>query len=143
MKKVFYGFLILLWMAVIFYFSNQTATSSTETTINLIKKFSLLSGLENITDMIIILFMPIRKLAHLLIYFILAILICNFLKEFPLKYKELFIICLFSCVIYALSDEVHQTFVSGRSGNVLDVFIDSIGSIIGLFLYTKIKKLYQ
>lgn len=37
----------------------------------------------------------------------------------------------FFTLIYAASDEWHQTFVFGRSGTVMDVFIDSVGSLLG------------
>ena len=46
-------------------------------------------------------------------------------------------------VLYASTDEIHQLFVPGRSGMVRDVFIDSIGGIIGVgitFIYENIKK---
>lgn len=38
--------------------------------------------------------------------------------------------------LYAVSDEVHQTFVPTRTGTVRDVFIDSIGILL-CFQYTK------
>jgi VanZ family protein len=34
--------------------------------------------------------------------------------------------------LYAASDEIHQAFVPGRSGQVSDVIVDSIGGAIGL-----------
>jgi VanZ family protein len=37
-------------------------------------------------------------------------------------------------VLYALSDEVHQTFVPGRSGNLPDLLIDAAGAGLGLWL---------
>ena len=39
------------------------------------------------------------------------------------------------CVLYAISDEVHQLFVPGRSGQFKDVFLDSGGAIVGAALY--------
>ena len=44
-------------------------------------------------------------------------------------------------ISYAISDEIHQLFVSGRAGQVQDVIIDSIGVILGiciLMLFIKI-----
>ena len=38
------------------------------------------------------------------------------------------------CVLYAISDEIHQLFVPGRAGQVRDVLIDSSGSFLGIFL---------
>lgn len=34
------------------------------------------------------------------------------------------------CVVFAASDEWHQTFVPGRDGNVRDVFIDTGGALL-------------
>ena len=38
------------------------------------------------------------------------------------------------CFLYACSDELHQRFVSGRSGEFRDVLIDSSGSLTGILL---------
>ena len=37
-------------------------------------------------------------------------------------------------VIYAFSDEFHQTFVPGRDGNIVDVLIDSSGALVGILV---------
>ena len=37
-------------------------------------------------------------------------------------------------MLYAVSDEYHQTFVPGRSGNLVDVLIDAAGAALGLWL---------
>jgi len=38
------------------------------------------------------------------------------------------------CVLYAISDEIHQLFVLGRSGEVGDVLSDGRGSLLGIFI---------
>ena len=43
--------------------------------------------------------------------------------------------------LYAISDEFHQTFVSGRSGEPLDVCIDGSGALLGVILAFAITKL--
>ena len=43
-------------------------------------------------------------------------------------------------LLYACSDEIHQTFVAGRSGEVLDVLIDTIGGSLATYLYYIIYK---
>ena len=37
-------------------------------------------------------------------------------------------------VLYASSDEFHQTFVPGRDGNIVDVLIDSSGALVGILV---------
>ena len=38
-------------------------------------------------------------------------------------------------VLYAASDEIHQTFVSGRYGSPVDVAIDAVGVAVGIALW--------
>ena len=42
-------------------------------------------------------------------------------------------------VAYAASDELHQHFVPGRSGNLLDVAIDAFGVAAGVALYLRVQ----
>ena len=53
-------------------------------------------------------------------------------------------ITLISGMLYAISDEVHQTFIAGRSGQVSDVLLDwsgiILGTIIVLGIYSLITK---
>jgi len=41
---------------------------------------------------------------------------------------------LLSCSLYAVTDEIHQLFVPGRSGELRDVMIDSIAALVGVGL---------
>ena len=38
-------------------------------------------------------------------------------------------------ILYSCTDEFHQLFINGRSGSIKDVLIDSIGILIGTYLY--------
>jgi VanZ family protein len=53
--------------------------------------------------------------------------------------KKYILYSLLICLIYSISDEVHQIFVPGRSGEVFDVLIDTLGSFIGINILYKIK----
>ena len=45
------------------------------------------------------------------------------------------------CVVFAVSDEWHQTFVPDRGGTVTDVFIDSLGVLVAAsFLLHRLKR---
>ena len=48
--------------------------------------------------------------------------------------KHIYFISFIICFLYASSDEFHQLFVPGRSGQVTDIFIDMIGVVLGLLL---------
>ncbi len=76
----------------------------------------------------------VRKSAHFTMYFILGLLVISFLKEFGLSRKSI-IISIIVVLLYAVSDEIHQTFIPGRSGEVLDVLIDTIGGSLSTLLY--------
>ena len=43
-------------------------------------------------------------------------------------------------VLYAVSDEIHQSFVRGRHGSPLDVAIDGVGVLIGVLLYARLSR---
>ena len=37
-------------------------------------------------------------------------------------------------IAYAVTDEVHQAFVPGRHGAVLDVLVDAVGVLLGVYV---------
>ena len=37
-------------------------------------------------------------------------------------------------IAYAVTDEVHQAFVPGRHGAVLDVLVDAVGVLVGVYV---------
>jgi len=81
----------------------------------------------------------IRKIAHFSIYMILAIFTYMFIEELNIKSKSekerlrknILYTCIF-CIIYAIFDEIHQIYVPGRTGKVIDVVIDTLGSCMGI-----------
>ena len=83
-----------------------------------------------------------RKGAHIGEYFILMLLMVNFLRAYFKDKKELILLSGFVCWLYAFSDEIHQTFVFGREGKITDVGFDLIGIIsAGLIAWLIIKKM--
>lgn len=45
--------------------------------------------------------------------------------------------------LYGITDEIHQLFVPGRSGQVKDVIIDGAGSIVGILVYVFLNKVLE
>jgi VanZ family protein len=70
--------------------------------------------------------LALRKLAHAGEYAVLAILLRRALSA-PAAFGL--------AVAYAISDEVHQSFVRGREGHPRDVAIDALGAAIGLLAW--------
>jgi len=76
--------------------------------------------------------LPVKKGGHFTGYVLLAL---GFLRGMrPGKSKKLFLVLLM-CALYAVSDEFHQSFVSGRNPSPIDVGIDVLGSSFGLMLF--------
>ena len=69
----------------------------------------------------------LRKLAHVAEYAVLGGLLYRALRRPRLAVAL--------AALYAVSDEVHQTFVEGRVGAPLDVGIDALGAVAGVVLW--------
>ncbi len=74
----------------------------------------------------------LRKAAHLAEYAILGALLARATRS-PLVAVAL-------AALYAVSDEVHQTFVDGRVGAPLDVAIDTLGAIAGVLAWSRLAR---
>ena len=100
MKKIILYTLIIFWLGLIFYFSNQPAIQSDSVSDGVMAK--IIDVVETVidhefTDVEIYNIYeygigPLRKCAHLSIYFVLGILICCLLKQYNFKDKNLIII---------------------------------------------------
>lgn len=129
-------------MALIFLLSSQNAAVSSGTSGNVIRlivgifypEFDNLPAAEQ-TEIVASLQFLARKSAHFSIYMILGVL--SFLAVISYE-KLLFVLRLTVsgsvCLLYAASDEIHQLFIPGRSGEVRDVMIDFSGAALGIAL---------
>jgi len=79
-----------------------------------------------------------RKTAHFVEYAVLFFLLFRLMTLY-IKYPKSLIITLLITIIYAATDEYHQTFIPGRVGNIGDVGIDALGAICAC-LYTSYTK---
>ena len=135
-KKILLWILVIFWMGLIFYFSSFNGIESTEQSQGFL--YRTIRNSDNKDDLILKLDPIIRKVAHCAIYSVLAILVYLLLKEYNLDSKKLILFTFLICILYSISDEIHQLFVSGRSAEIRDVIIDGIGITIGI-LILKIK----
>lgn len=149
LRKVLKLLLIVFWMGLIFVFSMDNNYESSRKSESLILQFSKFVLRDHYTEekgfeILDKIETPVRKSAHFLLYLFLEIWVLWFLSEFYKLTIKGYIIATLITFIYACSDEFHQLFVSGRSGEVLDVFIDTIGGSVGaLFYYLRRKKYEQ
>ena len=144
MKKTIYSILLILWLIVIFSFSNQNGTISGTnsggliyTTLNIIYNVFNISK-ENIYEVLSIIHNPIRECAHVFEYFVLAFLTFKTLESFNIKENKYIVTILF-CLVSASLDEIHQLFIVGRSFEYYDILMDTLGSIL-MLIFIKIFK---
>jgi VanZ family protein len=137
LKIVLSFILIFVWMAIILSFSSDTAEMSKKKSGFVLEKIepavvnaATKIGIDNINEDNLHFF--VRKNAHMFNYFVLGILVFNGVRLIVLKNKYRFLLSWASTIIFASIDEFYQTFIPGRSGEIRDVFIDNIGSLIGI-----------
>jgi len=112
--RLYYWLPVLLWMALIFIVSSRS---------------NLPSHPNKTVDF------TLRKAGHLVEYGVLAFLLWRAISKergapAPLSFGGAFAFSL----LYAASDEFHQTFVPGRDGTLLDLGFDALGALLALGL---------
>ncbi|MDF2557732.1 MAG: metallophosphoesterase [Bacillales bacterium] len=137
-KKLFWWVATLSLMIGIFIFSSQPSGTSSSYSGAIIEK--IVKPILQILHIKYreVLHTIVRKIAHFTFYGLLSISIYNLLQSY--KTKNTVLLTLLVCFLYACSDEFHQTFVPGRSGEFRDVCIDLSGCLTGVILLSTIKK---
>lgn len=141
-KNVLRGILIVLLLCtfyIIFGFSSQDGEKSggisKKITGFILEKSSKYNSLEQMkkeevskrTEIII------RKIAHFSIYTLVGFLLMALFSTYEsIKRKYQIYISAIIGILYAISDEIHQSFTPGRGPKITDVFIDSLGVFFGM-----------
>lgn len=141
LKRVALQTSVVLWMALIFAFSAQTAPESNALSGETIRRvaefmspgFHSLDGAQQ-EAFISSLQHVVRKTTHGLVYLVLGVLSMATFLQYSLKMRTRVISSFMLCALYAVTDELHQLFTDGRSGEISDVFIDSVGALLGIGL---------
>lgn len=134
-KKIAWA-LAIGWMSLIFILSHQPASVSSGLSSN-ITEFLLGQITESFpgSDARVEEFHTlVRKNAHFIAYLILAVLLVNALGSWRRLTLKVFSAAFTIAVLYAASDEFHQLFIDGRSGELRDVLIDSAGAAAGIVI---------
>ncbi len=143
---------VLLWMGTIFYLSSMNTNESNGRSKVIVSDIVEIVGkithreytLKEKEALVEKFNKPIRKCAHASVYFVLSILVLNFLlalhSNLEKKYVLVFFMTIFICFLFALTDEYHQTFVYGRTGQFSDVLIDTSGALIAASIFTILYK---
>lgn len=150
LNKILLWSLVLLVMAVIYGLSAQTSAESkalSGKTIRVIAVF-LVPGFHDLSEgqqaqLVREWQSLVRKAAHLIIYMVLGAISCLALLQHEIDRRWQAAGALGICIAFAVSDEIHQFFVSGRGPQITDVFVDAAGALIGISLVFMALKLLQ
>lgn len=145
-RKIIKIFIVLLCMIIIFSFSSDDDKASDKKSDGVIISVAKLIKRNNLSKKEKIKYINkyvvfVRKSAHFIIYFALGLSLISLIREYRILDLKAILIALLIAILYACSDEFHQLFISGRSGQISDIFLDSFGSFIGISIYYLIYKI--
>lgn len=133
-KDYIFLLLSIFWAVVIFLFSNQSAIESSSLSGEVYSRLSIFPFSY------VFVLIPIRKCAHIFLYFVLSIFLFLYFRE---KFNFSHILSIIVCYFYACLDEFHQYFVPGRSSLFTDTLYDLSGAIIGVIFVSIIFLIYK
>lgn len=138
----------IIIMGIIFYFSSKEAEVSDDSSLTIADK--ILTVYETISEAPFLdetreikldhINLIVRKMAHFIEYAVLAIAIAFHLWVWKKDGMILFILTIGLSAGYATTDEFHQRYISGRSGQIADILLDTAGAIAGFLLFLFILK---
>lgn len=126
--------LLVLWALVIFYLSSEghdASSGRSDSIVEVVRSIGATAPADVISFWV-------RKSAHTVAYFIFGILAYRVMRGHGLALKPALGLAVLTVLIYAVSDEFHQSFVPGRSAEVRDVLIDTTAGTVGASLYATI-----
>ena len=143
---------VLALMITIFSFSAQEASTSDRTSGGIVSRVIALLyphfgeiPEEEQKQIVHIFSFLVRKCAHLSEYLLLGAALAVHVKAISacrsLRHPKL--LSWLVGTLYAASDELHQRFVPGRSGEAADVLLDSFGVLLGVLLVGLIHALWK
>ena len=153
MKRTLFRITMLILLGLtfisIFNFSNQDGKASSGLSRKVARKivdvFPYTKNLsEKTKNKIVEKTQPIiRKGAHLSIYTLVGIFIMSFISTYKIHLKYKFLISILVGLVYASSDEIHQSLIPGRTASIIDVGIDTAGVFLGIILVLIIISVYK
>ena len=140
--------LTIVWTIIIFSFSLQPADTSSQVSSGfgrwLIEVFApnFIDEFESMSEeQLAYIHFLLRKCAHFTEYFILGALVLLSQRHAGIRRK--IFTGLVICMLVASVDEMIQLFVSGRSGQISDVLLDTAGAAVGSLVVRRISRLLK
>ncbi len=119
---------VLAWMGLIFFFSSQSGEQISAWAAAILKPFVPSSAFPGGASKFVL-----QKSAHFFEYAVLSMLLLRALKPI-LAARMAYFGAVAVSVLYAVSDEWHQSFVPGRGPSLRDVGIDTCGALAGVLV---------
>ena len=144
--KIVSVLLVIVWMVMIFVMSNFPAEVSDEQSgvvVEVVKTVFKVSPEQ--PDLFNNLTTIVRKCAHAFEYFVLGILLLNVIRQLwptscEKKWAGYWYLAVIGASVYAVTDEAHQAFVSGRSCELRDIIIDTLAASVGVGVVMLIRR---
>ncbi len=141
--------LLVLWMGLIFHLSSQTADISSQTSGLFIEVLAekFYPDFEEMTvsekeAVVSSLQFAVRKATHIGIFAVLGFFaFLTFVSYTGLRFLTRTFWASFVSILYAASDEFHQRFVIGRSCELRDFLLDTIGILAAVLVCTLFVKI--
>lgn len=139
-KRILFIIMLLATLYLIFCFSSQDGEQSGNLSLKvtnfIVNLFSKVKNMDTSLRMHYVerLHPIIRKLAHFSIYCLVGFSVMGFWCTFDIRNKYKLLWSILIGVVYAASDEFHQSFIPGRGPSIRDVCIDSAGVLTGIFV---------
>ena len=130
---------LMLVFTQIFFFSNQNGEESENLSLNLMRKITILLSKnneisqKNIDQIIYNWHVIIREFSHFIVFVPIGIFVMCLISTYKIKLRYKFLISMSVGILYAVFDELHQFFVQGRAAELMDVGIDTLGVLFGVF----------
>ncbi len=125
---------VLVCLIIIFMYSNETASESSETSDGVISKLLALFNLSLSSGVV-------RAVAHGIEFAGLCFALNLAFFSTYLKFSPL--LSFLSTAFYSATDEIHQFFIEGRACQVIDLVIDASGALITVLVLSAIYYLYK
>ncbi len=142
---------VIIVMVIIFAFSSKPADSSNESSMTVADH--ILSAYENTTQVqfdteqryqvLETINNFVRKGSHFCEYALLAVTLAFHFYIHGFTGMRLLLLSIAVSATYAATDEFHQTFIPGRSGQFRDVMIDTSGAAAGMLFFFILLSIYN
>lgn len=139
-KRIIFILMLIATFYIIFSFSSQNGEESGNISRKVTEFFvEILSKIKTMDISLKSYYVErlhpiIRKLAHFSIYTVVGFSLMGFMCTFDIKNLYKFLTSLGIGIIYAITDEFHQSLIPGRGPSFKDVCIDSAGVLTGIFI---------